>query len=99
MTGSIPEDIVTYLADRERRRTDEMVATLRAMTPREVQLVREAAVMGYVRGALCGRTGGDIPNDSAVVAEVVNACLSMPDLYPVMDSLSKPTPPESTAGR
>jgi hypothetical protein len=89
MTSPIPESIVTYLADRERQRTDEMVATLQAMTPREVRLVREAAVMGYVRGALCGRTGGEIPNDSAVVAEVLNACLSMPDLYPVMDSLTK----------
>jgi hypothetical protein len=90
MTEAIPPSIVAYLAEREQMRTDRLNATIHAMTQREARLVKESAVMAYVRGANFGRASGKIPNDLAIVGEVIDACLSMPDLYPVMNSLTSP---------
>jgi hypothetical protein len=43
--------------------------------------------MGFVRGAIFasgGRKTPEIPRDSRIVAEVVGACLSIPNLYPTL---------------
>lgn len=37
--------------------------------------------MGYVRGRMHPQSEPQ-PKDSAVVAEVIDACLALPDLYP-----------------
>jgi hypothetical protein len=98
MTEALPPSIVAYLAEREQIRVDRMNATIHAMTQQEARLVMEAAVMAYVRGANFGRAGGKIPKDLAIVSEVIDACLSMPDLYPVMSSLTeRDESPGSTA--
>jgi predicted esterase len=87
MTGdrALPDAIVRYVAARDQERAERVDAALAAMTDRERALVREAAVMGYVQGAMYASGGAPtppIPPDAAVVARVVAACQSMEDLYP-----------------
>jgi len=75
--------VASYLAGRDQQHAQEIEDALAALTPREQALVKEAAVMGYVRGHLAAGTGPPrIPADSAVLAEVIGACLATPDLYP-----------------
>lgn len=55
MTGDrtpIPEEIVRYVAARDQERAERVDRALAALTGRERALVREAAVMGYVQGAM-----------------------------------------------
>jgi hypothetical protein len=79
----IPEELITYLAARDREREARVTAALEAHTPAELTLIKEAAVMGYVQGRQAGRDS-EIPPDSAVLRSVVAACLAMPDLYPAI---------------
>jgi FixJ family two-component response regulator len=89
ITGSA-DALALYLAERDDERAETVRRTLAAMTERERWLVREAAVMGYVCGQIAGSVGVDaIPRDSAVLAEVVDACLALDDLYPTMNSLTE----------
>jgi hypothetical protein len=82
--------LVAYFEARQRARLDEIEEALRTMRPYERRLVREAAVMGYVRGSMSGRTRanlgkpreGDIPRDGEILTDVLGACISMPDVYP-----------------
>ena len=80
-----------YLNNRWRHERERVTAVWDVMTKREQQLVREAAVMAGVRATM--RTGGStaerVPPDSEVVADVISACLSMPDLYPAMARLEQ----------
>lgn len=85
------ERLVAYFEVRDRQRVEEVNRVLGLMTAREQRLVREAAVMGYVRGSMAGRAGIDtIPGDAAVLAEVVDACLAFDDLYPVINAIAAP---------
>lgn len=82
------EDLMRYLAARDRQHAEEIDRAIGALTERELRLVREAAVMGYVRGAMsvpgwASRTRG-VPHDQAIVAEVVGCCLAQSDLYPLI---------------
>ncbi|WP_338675969.1 hypothetical protein V1460_25595 [Streptomyces sp. SCSIO 30461] len=43
--------------------------------------------MGYVHGRMHPESR-EHPKDSAVLAEVVAACLAMPDLYPVINHVA-----------
>jgi hypothetical protein len=79
--SEVPEEIVAYLSGREEERAFRIDRALAALTPRERDLVREAAVVGYVRGALAPK-GEEVPPDAAILREVVGACLALPDLYP-----------------
>lgn len=84
------DEVVRYLASRDRGRANAVLDTLRAMTPREEQLVREAAVMGFARGRLqcvCTDCRARVPSDTDVLLEVVDACLALPDMYPAMARL------------
>jgi hypothetical protein len=88
----IDDGLMRYLAVRERARSAEVERTLAAMTLREQAMVREAAVMGHVRGVLFGAAhgrGARIPADSAMLADVISACLAMPDLYPAISGLAE----------
>lgn len=82
----LPEALIRYLADRDAQRTRDVETTLTAMTERERRLVREAAVMGYVRGRM-HPAEADHPKDSAVLHEVIAACLATSDLYPVISGI------------
>lgn len=84
----LPEDLVRYLADRDRQHHHAVVETLAAMTDREQLLVREAAVMGFVQGQRAG-TGAGTPRDSVILARVIDAALAMPDLYPTISHLRR----------
>jgi hypothetical protein len=78
-----------YFALREPERAERGARTFAALTDREVLLVREAAVMGFVRGGMHANPGSRVepPADSAIVAEVIGACLDMPDLYPTLAAI------------
>lgn len=83
----LPEGLLRYFQIREQHHADDIAAVLARLSPREQALVREAAVMGFVRGAMFaagGRKTPEMPRDSRVLAEVVGACLSFPDLYPTL---------------
>jgi hypothetical protein len=90
MTDTPSEDIdvllMRYLAARDQQRAEAVESVLAGLTPRERLLVKEAAVMGFVRGTIHGggHSAPPAPADSRIVVEVVNACLSMPDIYPTL---------------
>jgi len=83
------EQLADYLTAREHERDQRTTNALAALTPREQALVREAAVMGYVQGAMSQR-GEAIPPDSKILRQVVTACLTMPDLYPHLSQSETP---------
>ena len=79
---SMDAQLLAYFETRQQMRADERDAVLRGLTKREQQLVREGAVMGYVRGTMAHDR--EIPGDSDVLALVIDCCLGFPDLYPAM---------------
>jgi hypothetical protein len=85
MSAEIPEELIAYLAVRDRERGARVAAALEARTSAERVLMKEAAVMGYVQGMQAG-LASKIPPDSAVLRSVVAACLEMPDLYPAISA-------------
>ena len=83
--ADIDEQLMRYFAIREHSRAMAVRDRLLTLTDRELSLVKESAVMGYVQGVMAGKCGDvNIPNDAATLARVVNACISMPDLYPLL---------------
>ncbi|MBP8538582.1 hypothetical protein [Streptomyces sp. MK37H] len=82
----LPPSLITYLAQRDAQHADAVRAVLASLTDRERALIRDAAVMGYVRGTMHPQ-GERCPKDSAIVAEVIDACRAFPDLYPAVDSV------------
>jgi len=85
MSELIPAFLVGYLAQRDAARTDAVTTFLTSLTVRELGLVKDAAVMGYVRGTMAPK-GEPIPKDRAILAEVVDAALAFPDLYPAVNA-------------
>lgn len=90
-TPAIPEPLLAYFAQREAARADVVLTFLASLTERERRLMREAAVMGFVRGRMHPDSEAH-PKDSAVLAEVIDACLALPDLYPVINHIATATP-------
>ena len=77
--GGLPDArLAAYFESRRQMRDGERNAVLRGLTKRERQLVKEAAVMGYVRGTMA--QSKDIPDDSEVLALVIDCCLGFSDL-------------------
>jgi len=94
MTTSLPEGFEAYLAARDNERLTAAGKMWEAMTEHEQQLVKDAAVMGYVRGFFHGRSVGagatdddKIPHDRDLVIEVLTCVRDMPDLYPALCAL------------
>lgn len=83
VSGPIPEYLITYLATRDAQRAEAVTAFLASLTDRERALIKDAAVMGYVRG-MTHPKGERIPRDGQILAGVVGACLALPDLYPAV---------------
>jgi hypothetical protein len=85
----LPEALVTYLVNRDTARADAVRAFLNDLTDRERGLIRDAAVMGYVRGRI-HPADTPHPKDShvqaAVLAEIIDSCHAMPDLYPAINA-------------
>lgn len=92
-----PDDfLIDYLTRQDAARTERAATAFGALTDRERLLVKEAAVMGYVRGTMAPK-GEKHPKDSAVVQEVVTACLSFRDLYPTLTGYVPDEPEEEEA--
>lgn len=83
---SIDEALVRYIVDGDRRRAEAADAVYNGLSHREQQLVREAAVMGYVQGvrAVPGGHRETIPPDGDIVRLVISSCQSFEDLYPLL---------------
>lgn len=94
MAETVPEALLAYFAQRETARAEAVTAFLAKLTERERRLMREAAVMGYVRGRMHPDSEPH-PKDAAVLTEVIDACLAFPDLYPVIAFIADP--PEDAA--
>jgi len=89
MAHGLPDYLVDYLIQRDTERTNAVTAFLASLTDRERALVRDAAVMGYVRGRMHPKDEPH-PKDSHVLAEVVAACLDITDMYPAISEEATP---------
>jgi hypothetical protein len=76
--------IANYLAQRDASRAAAVSKLLAGLTEREVLLVKEAAVMGWVQGMRHHDLA--YPGDRQALATVVDACLAFSDLYPTITS-------------
>jgi hypothetical protein len=85
MTEILPAFLINYLERQDRARADRVTDFLTSLTVRELGLVKDAAVMGYVRGTMAPK-GEPTPKDRAILAEVVDAALALPDLYPAINA-------------
>jgi hypothetical protein len=85
VTEALPEFLITYLEQRQADRAERVNALLVSLTKRERALFQDAAVMGYVRGSLHPRDA-EIPLNKEILAEVISACFSFPDLYPAVNA-------------
>ena len=87
MDDTTSAQLANYLIARSKQRSDQAMTTLEALTPRERDLVREAAVMGFFQGHRMHdgfNPNTDWPKDSAVLMEVLGGCLADRDLYPTI---------------
>lgn len=78
-----------YLVAQDQARRERVLRILGAMTKRERQLVKEVAVMAWVRGMRAGGNGAEVPKDSEIMFDAIMACLSFEDLYPTVDRLER----------
>lgn len=92
MPDALPEFLIRYLTERDTQRGNAVADVLASLTERELLLVKEAAVMGYVRGKI-SLSKEKVPRDSAILTEVVDACLASSDLYPVITSVTEQPKP------
>ncbi|MFD4912803.1 hypothetical protein ACFWNR_06225 [Streptomyces virginiae] len=81
-TTAIPDFLVDYLAQRDEQRVTETLNMLADLSERELLLVKEAAVMGWVQGIR--HADQKIPKDRQVLFTVADACRSFADLYPTI---------------
>jgi hypothetical protein len=90
--NGLPAGLLDYFANRQAQESALTDQAWAALTPREQSLVREAAVMGFVRGQFYG-TERRTPKDSAIVRDVLTEVRGFADLYPTLNHLTRPTPP------
>lgn len=87
--------VAHMMEDGRRQRAARALRALRTLKPYERELIREAAVMGYVLGRQIGEIRGrqgasaldsrkDYPSDAAVLQNVIEHCDSTGDLYPYL---------------
>ena len=62
------------------------------VSKRTEQLIREAAVLGFVQGSRLAGQRVEIPKDSEVVRRVLRAAESFSDLYPTLSKVDPQTP-------
>lgn len=77
--------LASYLVSRQHH-TKEVAHVWTSLTDRERRLVKEAAVMGYVQGAMryAGAAAVEVPPDRWITSTVIDACLDASDLYPTL---------------
>jgi len=91
VTDALMAEIARNIAANDRRRAERVKDTLDGLSARERALLREAAVMGWVRGHWAAGGTQRAPADSAIVAEVVDAMFAFPELYPTVTGYVEPT--------
>lgn len=79
-------------AARAREEQEARVASLYAgLSPREQELVREAAVAGYIAGVRAtGSWDHHVPGDRSILQETLTLCTENPDLYPTVAAYQPP---------
>ncbi len=77
------EKLMTYFKLRDEAYLREIEELASTFSERELLLVKEAAVMGYVRGKMSG-PAGPVPQDSGILREVLGAIIGSPALYPTI---------------
>lgn len=95
MTNPLPERLVEYLISRDAMRANMVKSFLDRLTDRERALISDIAVMGYVRGSMHPQ-GERQPKRMPVLAEIISACFSFPDLYPAIDAVQNHTTTSKT---
>lgn len=102
---SLPPELVTYLADRDRHRAARVDTALATLRPYERRVVLEAAVMGYVLGHRDGgidtrqATQRPFPRDAQILADVIAHCDSSSRTYPYLGEACDGRRRRVTAGR
>jgi hypothetical protein len=81
----LPDFLVSYFEQRQAARAEAVNTFLASLTDRERALVQDAAVMGYVQG-MRHPEGERCPKSKPILAQVVDACFSFPDLYPAVNA-------------
>lgn len=87
MAKALPTGLVAYLAQRDALRAERIGRMWTDLTERERDLVKDAAVMGFVQGNMAER--GKIPGDGDIVRIILGACDALPDLYPTISALAE----------
>lgn len=83
MTGvDLPNVIIQYIAGRDAYRAKAVAELISGLTERELLLVKEAAVMGWVQGMR--HHDLPCPPDRKILTTVIDACLAFADLYPTI---------------
>lgn len=86
-TPDIPDGLMAYFTERMRQRGVGVARVVDRLSPRELTLAREAAVMAYVHGRMA--PDQPLPPTSAILSAVLDACIGMSDLYPTISGLAK----------
>lgn len=75
--GGIDAQLAGYLAKRDLFHARRVQQVIDRLTPFEARLLREAAVMGYVRGSLySGPLRDRLPKDHVMIRDVIDSCLA-----------------------
>lgn len=102
MSG-LDDQILRYLAEQERRRDIRTGLAWATLTEREQGLVEDAAVMGFVRGAIFGnlqrgpRAVDGFPGDGEIVAEVLECVDSTSEKFVMLAAAFSGQRPETKA--
>lgn len=87
--AAIPDDLVRHIVDQDTRRARRAVNAWDRLTGREQRLLKEAAVMGYLRGMWDHGPGGEkVPPDSHIVQSVIEHCQTYNDRFPYIGNLT-----------
>lgn len=82
------EDLVRNLQRGDEQRDETVRRTLATLTQRERELVREAAIMGYVHGYMDQPYCERIPGDEHILRKVILGCVSFSERYPFIAAAS-----------
>jgi hypothetical protein len=85
MSNVLPEWLMNYVERQDAKRAYAVNEVIVSLTDRELALVKEVAVMGYVQG-MRHPQDEKIPGDATIILRVVEACLAFTDLYPAINA-------------
>lgn len=84
MNADPTADLAEYFERRRQAARDRVAALLEPLTAREISLIRDAAVMAFVRGRMHGRYERDVPRDADIMTDVVYALTHETEGYDVI---------------